>query len=98
MFKSEKADCPLWRAPCKEHQCRWYKQIVGTHPNTGEALNLWDCAIAWFPALLLENAKESRQTAASVDKFRDEMATANGMAQIQQRLINSAEQTLIESK
>ncbi len=90
-----KADCPLWKAPCKEHVCRWYIQIQGQHPNTGEQLNRWDCAIAWLPTLLIEGAQQQRQTGAAVESFRNEMVKSNKMslalmagAQEQYRLTN----------
>lgn len=88
--KSDNLDCPLRRAPCTEHKCRWYIQVIGQHPNTGEQINRWDCAIAWLPALMIENSKEQRHTCASVDKFRDEMAQANGLAAIHERIANAS--------
>ncbi len=77
MFDSKKADCPFWKTPCKEHQCRFYIQVVGKHPQTGEELNRWDCAVAWIPVLLIENSQQQRQTGAAVESFRNEMVRAN---------------------
>lgn len=81
-----KADCPLWQAPCKEHGCRWYKYIRGTCPNTGADVDRWDCAIAWWPMLMIENSQQQRQTGASCDKvateikkFHDGMARQNAV-------------------
>lgn len=81
---SKKADCPFWRGPCKEHGCRFYIQIQGMDPNTGQSVNKWDCAIAWLPMLLIENSQMQRQTGAStdkvaneIDKFRGQMAKQN---------------------
>ena len=64
--------CPMFREPCKEHQCRWYIQLLGTEPQTGEQLNKWGCAVEFIPVLLIENAKEVRQTAAAVESARNE--------------------------
>ena len=72
-----KDDCPLWKAPCKEHQCRWYIQVQGMHPQTGEQMNRWDCAISWLPVLLIENSKKQHETGAAVESFRNEMVVAN---------------------
>lgn len=73
MFKKESVDCPLWKGPCKEHKCRWYTQIIGTHPNTGEDINRWDCAIAWLPALFIENSKIQRETSSEVHELRNDL-------------------------
>lgn len=71
--KKDDADCPLWRAPCKEHKCRWYVQVQGHNPNTGVMENRWDCAVAWFPFLMIENSQQQRQTGASADKVANEV-------------------------
>lgn len=75
----KKADCPLWRGPCREHECRFWVQLLGKHPQTGQDINKWDCAIAFLPVLLVEGAQESRQTAAAVESFRNEMVRMNQM-------------------
>jgi hypothetical protein len=59
------AMCPMFKGPCKEHQCRWYIQLIGQDPQSGEQLNKWGCAVEFLPVLLIENAKEVRQTAAA---------------------------------
>lgn len=88
MFEKKKADCPLWKGPCKQHECRWYVQIMGHNPNTGADVNQWDCAMAWLPLLLIENSQQQRQTGASTDKvatevkkFHDGMAQQNAVTQ-----------------
>lgn len=82
----KKADCPLWRGPCRQHECRWFVQIMGHNPNTGADVNQWDCAMAWLPLLLIENSQMQRQTGASTDKvatevkkFHDGMAKQNAV-------------------
>lgn len=77
MFSKEKADCPLWQAPCKQHQCRWWIQVQGHNPNTGEQINAWDCAINFIPLLLIENSQQQRQTGAAVEDFRNRMVAQN---------------------
>ena len=65
--------CPLLDKTCIMQECVFWTQLRGTHPQTGVEMDEYDCAIKWLPILLVENAKENRQTAASVDSFRNEM-------------------------
>lgn len=71
--------CPLFKAAQEEvcHKCGFYTHVRGRHPQTGEELDHWACAIEWLPTLLLESAKETRQTGAAVESFRNEMVKAN---------------------
>ena len=66
--------CPLLRSACIEHGCRWYTHLTGTLPQSGEVVDKFGCAIEWLPVLLVENAKETRQTAAAVESARNEQA------------------------
>jgi hypothetical protein len=63
-------------------RCRKWVQIMGTNPNTGEALNKWDCVDAWMPLLTIENSQMQRQTGAAVESFRNEVVrqSANPVA------------------
>ncbi len=63
-----------------EHNCEWYIQLQGKHPNTGQDINEWGCAMAWMPILLIENAKEVRQGAAATESFRNEMTKQAAIA------------------
>jgi hypothetical protein len=78
--------CPLWRGKCREHKCRWYIQVIGKNPNTGEQLNQWGCAVEFLPMLLIENAKEVRQGAAATESFRNEMVNQNAVLGIVQQI------------
>lgn len=69
--------CPLIKKPCMKHDCEWYTQLQGTHPQTGVAINEWGCAVAWLPALLIEGSKETRQAAAAIESFRNVMTGDN---------------------
>ena len=69
--------CPLIQKKCKEHKCKFYIQIVGKDPNTGEDVSHFDCAISWLPTLLLEGAQQTRQAGAAVESFRNEMVRMN---------------------
>jgi hypothetical protein len=99
MFKSEKAKkiCPLLKKPCIEHECAWYVQVRGYHPQSGDPVDHWDCSIVWQPILMIENSQQQRQTGAAVESFRNEMVKAN--EQSQQILIEAArQQNIIEHK
>jgi uncharacterized protein YecA (UPF0149 family) len=98
MFSKDDADCPFWRGKCREHKCRLYVQVIGKHPQTAADVSEHACAFQWLPMLLIENAKEQRHTTASVDKFNNEMVTANGIASIQQQIVETMRGPLIESK
>ena len=54
--------CPLVQGECKQLGCSWFTQLRGTNPNTGEEIDEWGCAVTWLPILLVENAKQGRQT------------------------------------
>lgn len=72
-----KNNCPLNKfKPCKETDCAWFIQVRGVNPNTGQEVDDWGCAMQWLPMLLIENAKEERQTGAAVESFRNEMVKA----------------------
>lgn len=47
--------------------------------------------MAFLPWLMIENAKESRQTGAAVESFRNEMVRASGVHSIIQQIANQAE-------
>ena len=78
MFKNAKEKvCPLLRKPCIEHQCAWFIQLRGTHPQTGEPMDAYDCSMVMQPLLMIENSQQQRQTGAAVESFRNEMVKAN---------------------
>ena len=57
--------CPLM-GDCVEHACAWYTHVAGQHPQTGEAIDRWDCAVTLLPMLMIETARHARDTAAQV--------------------------------
>jgi hypothetical protein len=69
--------CPLIKKDCVGIQCSWFTQIRGTNPNTGAEIDEWNCAITWFPILMVENSQQQRQTSAAIESFRNEMVKAN---------------------
>ena len=57
-----------------------WMQLRGIHPQTGQEVDEYDCSIKWMPLLLIEGSKETRQAAAAIESFRNEMVVANGKA------------------
>lgn len=86
MAKDAEIICPLMGCECVEDgaikdnklvKCRFWINVQGQNPNTGETVNHFDCAIAWMPVLMIENSQQQRQTGAAVESFRNEMVKAN---------------------
>ena len=69
--------CPLVKENCIQLRCGWYMQLRGKHPQTGEEIDDWGCAICFTPLLLIENSQQQRHTSAAVESFRNEMVKAN---------------------
>lgn len=70
--------CPLIKKDCVGLKCAWFTQVRGVHPQTGQEVDEWGCAVTWLPVLLIENAQQSRQAGAAVESFRNEMVKGNG--------------------
>ena len=86
MAKNAKILCPMMGGECIEDgsikdgelvACRFWVNVHGKHPQTGEEISNGDCAIAWTPMLMIENSKVNRETGASIESFRNEMVKAN---------------------
>ena len=71
--------CPLIGKDCIGLECSWFTQIRGVHPQTGEEIDEWGCAVTWMPVLLIENSQKQRETGAAVESFRNE--TLNRLSQ-----------------
>jgi hypothetical protein len=77
MFKKPKIRCPMTKEECWGAECHWHVTIMGKHPQTGQDINMPDCAIRWLPTLLIENSKVGRETGAAVEDFRNQMVRDN---------------------
>jgi len=86
MAKDVKILCPMMGGECIEDgsirdgelvACRFWVNVQGKHPQTGQEISNGDCAIAWTPMLMIENSKVNRETGASIDSFKNEMVKAN---------------------
>lgn len=82
MIPDEKIRCPAtsFARTCfdvvTKCTCPKFVQLIGKDPQTGADAAKWGCVDTFLPMLLLENAQMSRQTAASVDSFRNEVIQA----------------------
>ena len=65
--------CPLIGEDCLGLKCSWFTQIRGIHPQTGQEIDDWGCAVTWMPTLLIENSQQQRQTGAAVESLRNKM-------------------------
>lgn len=65
--------CPLLGKPCIGTDCKFYVQLRGKNPQTGQEVDSWDCSVAFLPMLMIENSQQQRQTGAAVESFRNEM-------------------------
>lgn len=80
---SVKLVCPLGMKGCEyienneQHRCTWYTRIQGVHPQTGEQIDHWSCAISCLPVLQIEVSQTNRGVRDSVSSFRDEMVGGN---------------------
>jgi hypothetical protein len=86
MAQDKKIICPLMGGVCIEDgaikdnelvACRFWVNVQGMNPQTGETVNHHDCAMAWMPILMIENSKVNRETGAAVESFRNEMVKTN---------------------
>ena len=69
--------CPFIKKKCLEYKCKFYIQIMGKNPNTGQDVNQWDCAVTWLPMLLIEGSQQTRQAGSAIESFRNEMLKLN---------------------
>lgn len=76
MFKDYKDGefCPFIKGECIRHKCALFTKVLGNDPQTNTPIEKNACSLSWLPILLVENANQQRQTAASVDKTATEIA------------------------
>lgn len=65
--------CPLIKKACLEAQCTFWTHIQGKHPQTGKAIDQFDCSVKWLPILLVENARHTLGAQAAVESMRNEV-------------------------
>ena len=74
--------CPLIQKKCKEHKCKFYIQVLGKNPQTGQDVSEWNCAITWLPMLIIEGSQQTRQTGAAIESFRNEVVKTQSLIDI----------------
>jgi|TARA_R100001463_G_scaffold52581_1_gene103400 hypothetical protein len=73
-----KDNCPLDNFnPCRKFECGWFIQIRGKHPQTGEEIDEYGCAMAMMPMLMIENSRQTSQAGSAIESFRNEMVKQN---------------------
>lgn len=65
--------CPLLKKACIENRCRFWIHVTGKHPQSGASLDHFDCAVAWLPVLLVDNARHTVGVQAAVESMRNEV-------------------------
>jgi hypothetical protein len=83
--------CPLIKKDCVQLRCAWFIQLRGVHPQTGEQVDEWICAVAAMPMLQIETAKEARQGAAATESFRNEMVRARESDVLGQAILSAVQ-------
>ena len=83
--------CPLIGEDCRGLECAWYTKIAGTHPQTGDSVEEWGCAVAWIPFLQVDNSKAVHKAGAAIESLRNEtvekLSPILPIQPIQQKLI-----------
>ena len=73
-----KDNCPLDNFnPCRKFECGWFIQLRGKHPQTGEEVDEYGCAMALMPMLMIENSRQTSQAGSAIESFRNEMVKQN---------------------
>ncbi len=86
--------CPLIGEECMKLKCEWFTQVRGRHPQTGEEVDEWGCAVSWLPMLLIENSQMQRETGAAVESARNESVRDN---QESRKLIKKVASAILQS-
>jgi len=65
--------CPFHKVDVSKvcHKCPLWTQVTGKNPQSEETMNQWGCAFSLLPMLLIENAQQTRGTAAVMETFRN---------------------------
>jgi hypothetical protein len=66
--------CPLMKKRCIEHDCKFWRHLLGKDPQTGAEIDRWDCSFAWLPTLLMNVGKQVNDLGGSIDSFRNEQS------------------------
>lgn len=56
--KENKKICPFLNKPCLEHNCVFFVNVIGKHPQTGKDIDMWDCTFKIQSLLLMEHGRQ----------------------------------------
>ena len=74
--------CPLFKGPCRQLDCAWFMEIEGKHPQTGEQIKEWSCAVVWQVMVGLKISQDvtngTSGVQAATESFRNEVVRMNG--------------------
>lgn len=68
--------CGFTGKKCIEHDCMFWQQFRGQHPQTKEEIDKFECVQVMIPVLLLENGRATRSVAAAAESSRNAVAEA----------------------
>lgn len=96
MAKLKQGDlCPLIGESCRQLECSWYTKVSGIHPQTGDPVEEYGCAVAWIPFLQMDNTMKVNQAGAAIESLRNEtvekMSPIVELEQPKQKLIKITE-------
>lgn len=60
----------------KIEQCRWYVNLEGENPQTGESVNTSKCVIEWVPIMMVQDCKETARVSDAVNVLRKTVSGA----------------------
>jgi hypothetical protein len=71
-------DCPFWRKSMAKvcHRCPLWTRLLMQHPQTGEQVDRWDCAIALAVVTGVEAGHRTNQLCAVVEDARNNLVRA----------------------
>lgn len=66
--------CPLRGKDVSKvcHVCAWYVLLEGIHPQTGERLNRWMCAVTAQVLTSIDAGRAAAETGATVQELRND--------------------------
>lgn len=59
------------------HRCHLYQRAQGPHPNTGEWVDQWGCALAHQNLVLTHLGKQTYRTSQIMEDFRNKVVAQN---------------------
>lgn len=82
-------DCPQWKKPMCDvcHRCPLWMRISGTHPQTGEPMEKWDCALALQVLMQMDTARKVVGVVEATDSMRNELVVRADRAAAQRDLL-----------